>query len=86
MTMTITERKPQIYALIQAHLDPTPVEELTITERNFPHRVRADLQRAVDRVICRRRQCLVLLRGQEGARLRRDQPHRAARQEPPEPL
>ena len=49
--MTVTERKPQIHALIQSHFDPTPVEDLTITERQFPLRVRADLQRAVDRVI-----------------------------------
>ncbi len=49
--VTVTDRKPQIHALIQAHLDPTPVEDLAITERNFPHRVRADLQRAVDRVL-----------------------------------
>ena len=49
-TMSVTERKPQIHALIQSHFDPTTVEELTITERQFPHRVRADLQRAVDQV------------------------------------
>jgi tetratricopeptide (TPR) repeat protein len=48
--MSVTERKPQIHALIQAHFDPTPVEDLTITERQFPLRVRADLQRAVDQV------------------------------------
>jgi tetratricopeptide (TPR) repeat protein len=49
-TVAVTERKPQIHALIQGHFDPTPVEDLTITERDFPHRVRADLQRAADRV------------------------------------
>jgi cell division protease FtsH len=48
--MSVTERKPQIHALIQSHFDPTPVEDLTITERQFPLRVRADLQRAVDQV------------------------------------
>jgi cell division protease FtsH len=48
--MTVTERKVQIHTLIQSHFDPTPVADLTITEREFPHRVRADLQRAVDRV------------------------------------
>ena len=48
--MSVTERKPQIHTLIQSHFDPTPVEDLTITERQFPLRVRADLQRAVDRV------------------------------------
>ncbi len=49
--VTVTTRKPQIHSLIQAHFDPIPVEDLTITERNFPHRVRADLQRAVDLLI-----------------------------------
>jgi cell division protease FtsH len=49
-TMTVTERKPQIHALIQSHFEPTPVDDLTVTERQFPIRVRADLQRAVDRV------------------------------------
>ncbi len=48
--MAMTERKPQIHALLQSHFDPTPVQDLTITERQFPLRVRADLQRAVDRV------------------------------------
>ena len=48
--MSVTERKPQIHTLIQSHFDPTPVEDLTITERQFPLRVRADLQRAVDQV------------------------------------
>jgi cell division protease FtsH len=34
--------------LLQAHFAPTPPEDLALTERQFPHRVRADLQRAVD--------------------------------------
>nr|WP_303652897.1 ATP-binding protein [Paludisphaera mucosa] len=49
--MSVTERKPQIHALLQSHFDPTAVEDLTITERPFPLRVRADLQRAVDQVL-----------------------------------
>ena len=48
--MTVTQRTPQIHALIQSHFDPTPVGDLTVTERQFPHRVRADFQRAVDQV------------------------------------
>lgn len=51
--MSVTERKAQIHALIQSHFDPTPVEDLTVTERQFPLRVRADLQRAVDGVFAR---------------------------------
>ncbi len=50
-SMSMTERKPQIHALIQSHFDPTAAEDLTITERQFPLRVRADLQRAVDQVV-----------------------------------
>jgi cell division protease FtsH len=50
LSMTMTERKVQIHTLIQSHFDPTPVADLTITEREFPHRVRADLQKAVDRI------------------------------------
>lgn len=46
---SMTERKAQIDALIRSHFEPTMPEDLTITERLFPHRVRADLQRAVDR-------------------------------------
>ena len=37
-----------MHALLQAHFDPRPLDSLTITERRFPGRVRADLQRAVD--------------------------------------
>ncbi len=45
------ERKAQIDALIRSHFEPTSPEALTITERHFPHRVRADLQRAIDRIL-----------------------------------
>ncbi|APW63861.1 tetratricopeptide repeat protein [Paludisphaera borealis] len=45
----MTERTAQIDVLIRSHFEPTPSGDLTITERVFPHRVRADLQRAVDR-------------------------------------
>jgi hypothetical protein len=36
--------------LIQAHFHPTPAENISISERRFPFRVRADLQRAIDRL------------------------------------
>jgi tetratricopeptide (TPR) repeat protein len=42
------ERSPLVYSLLQRHFDPLPLEGLTITERRFPGRVRADLQRAID--------------------------------------
>lgn len=34
--------------LIESHLHPTPLDDLTISERRFPFRVRADLQRSID--------------------------------------
>ncbi len=36
--------------LLKSHFQPTPVSEITITERRFPFRVRADLQRTMDKV------------------------------------
>ena len=39
-----------VSTLIQSHFAPTPVENITISERQFPFRVRADLQRAIDRL------------------------------------
>jgi cell division protease FtsH len=42
------ERSPLVYSLLQRHFEPLPLEGLTITERRFPGRVRADLQRAID--------------------------------------
>jgi AAA+ superfamily predicted ATPase len=40
----------EIATLIRAHFAPTSVQNLTIFERKFPFRVRADLQRAIDRL------------------------------------
>lgn len=34
--------------LLRNHFHPTPVTDITISERQFPFRVRADLQRAID--------------------------------------
>ena len=49
--MSTTRRKLRVHALLRKHFAPTPVHDLTITERQFPMRVRADLQRAIDQVI-----------------------------------
>ncbi len=37
--------------LIEAHFRPAPLSVLTVSERQFPFRVRADLQRALDRLV-----------------------------------
>ncbi|MDB5336580.1 MAG: ftsH3 2 [Planctomycetaceae bacterium] len=42
------ERKTVISQLLLAHFDPIALDQLTITERAFPLRVRADLQRAIE--------------------------------------
>lgn len=36
--------------LLQSHFHPVPADDITIAEREFPFRVRADLQRAIDRL------------------------------------
>lgn len=45
------ERRTRISQLLSEHFDPLPVGDLAITERQFPFRVRADLQKAVDRLL-----------------------------------
>jgi hypothetical protein len=42
------EARNLIYPLLRKHFDGHDVEDLTITERRFPGRVRADVQRAID--------------------------------------
>lgn len=39
-----------VLPLLKAHFFPLPLGQLTISERQFPFRVRADLQRAIDRL------------------------------------
>jgi AAA+ superfamily predicted ATPase len=41
---------PSLSKLVEEHFRPIPLGSLTISERQFPHRVRADLQRAIDRL------------------------------------
>ena len=36
--------------LLKRHFHPVPMDDITISERQFPFRVRADLQRAIDRL------------------------------------
>ena len=42
--------RPLIRPLIEGHFRPVAADNLTIFERKFPFRVRADLQRAIDRL------------------------------------
>src|SRR5947209_307846 len=49
--MVMFRRKNRIHPLIQAHFKPVPLDRLSLTERRFPHRVRADLQRAVEDIL-----------------------------------
>jgi cell division protease FtsH len=37
--------------LIEKHFHPLPIQGLTLTTRSWPHRVRVDLQRAIDRIL-----------------------------------
>jgi tetratricopeptide (TPR) repeat protein len=44
----MSQRRTRVSLLLAEHFDPLPLADLAITERQFPFRVRADLQRAVD--------------------------------------
>lgn len=46
----IEEPASGVYGTICSHFSPIPLSSLTIAERQFPFRVRADLQRAIDRL------------------------------------
>ncbi|HEY3395044.1 MAG TPA: ATP-binding protein [Lacipirellulaceae bacterium] len=48
--MTKFQGNSLIASMLSQHFRPLPVSELTITERQFPYRVRADLQRAINRL------------------------------------
>jgi Holliday junction resolvasome RuvABC ATP-dependent DNA helicase subunit len=47
---TTPSNKTLIATLVQNHFHPIAVDNITISERQFPFRVRADLQRAIDRL------------------------------------
>lgn len=42
--------KTSVASLLRSHFRPLPIDDITISERQFPFRVRADLQRAIDRL------------------------------------
>jgi hypothetical protein len=48
-TVTGTSNAP-IPELIRKHFHPTQLDQISVAERKFPFRVRADLQRAIDRL------------------------------------
>ena len=43
-------RPKSVAQLLLAHFHPTPVSDITVSERVFPYRVRADLQRSVEKL------------------------------------
>ncbi|MEM6469371.1 MAG: AAA family ATPase [Planctomycetota bacterium] len=45
------ESPDSVAGLLTKHFEPLPVSEITITDRQFPFRVRADLQKAVDKLV-----------------------------------
>lgn len=48
---TMRNRKKEIYQLLEKHFLPAAFDDITITERRFPSRVRADLQRAIESLV-----------------------------------
>lgn len=49
--ISMSNRQKPVLPLLEQHFAPANLDEITITERRFPTRVRADLQRAIDRLI-----------------------------------
>lgn len=47
----MSDQQTLVYPLLRDHFAPLPLESLSITERTFPARVRADLQRAIEAVV-----------------------------------
>ncbi len=54
----MSNRKKTTFHLLEKHFSPTPLDDITITERQFPARVRADLQRAIDSQVSRQAKLL----------------------------
>jgi hypothetical protein len=46
----LADGRPLVRPLLEAHFRPAALDDLTVAERRFPFRVRADLQRAIDRL------------------------------------
>jgi cell division protease FtsH len=47
---TIDSDSKSVVALLESHFHPVAVDNVSISERKFPYRVRADLQRAIDQL------------------------------------
>src|SRR5262245_42735098 len=63
----VAEKCGIIHPMLQAHFRPTPLDSLVVTERLFPARVRADLQRAIDTLVGRVKVChFCAVRGPHG--------------------
>jgi hypothetical protein len=50
MKAAVNDSGTPISGLLESHFAPTLLKNITITERQFPFRVRADLQRSIDRM------------------------------------
>lgn len=47
---TLRKNENSVASLLRAHFHPSEIDNITVAEREFPFRVRADLQRAIDRL------------------------------------
>ncbi len=54
-TLRRKRRASEISRLLRQHFAPEPLDNLTVTERTFPLRVRADLQKAVEQLLAERK-------------------------------
>jgi len=48
--MTPKPDRPPLHDVLAAHFAPAPLDELVVTRRVFPHWLRPDLQRAIERL------------------------------------
>lgn len=55
---SMNNRKILVSQLLEKHFAPTPLDNIIITERRFPERVRADLQKAIDSLVAEQSQLL----------------------------
>lgn len=50
VSRTRASKAGEVSELLRKHFHPLPMNDITISQRQFPFRVRADLQRAIDRL------------------------------------
>lgn len=50
VSRTRSSKAGEVSELLRKHFNPLPMNDITISQRQFPFRVRADLQRAIDRL------------------------------------